>query len=270
VSREVSLLSSPGKAFRLSDFIDPKDGKAVILAADRGLMLGPTIGLADLEKTIRIAATSGVDAVVLSPGKVGGMVHYLKGKKAPALLVRADWTNAFRGESFVLPFREIRRVTIIGAEDAVALGASAVIAFFCVGHEENEARNLESVAMLARSCDRLGMPLIVESVPIGERVTATNFVDCLGLAMRMAVEAGADAIAAPYTGDVKSFRKVIDAAKVPVFVLDTDVSPIRDLLKSVAEALEAGSAGVVAGNSVFQAVNPVETLETLVDIIHKR
>ena len=264
------MLSSPGKALRLSEFIDPKDGKAVIVAADRGLMLGPITGLTDLEKTIRMAVNSGVDAVVLSPGQVGQMIHHFKGKKAPALLVRADWTNAFRGESFILPAKEIKRVTIIDAKDAVTLGASAVIAFFCVGYEEDEAHNLESVAMLARSCDHLGMPLIVESIPIGERVTEKNFVDCVDLAMRMAVEAGADAIAAPYTGDVKSFRKVIDAAKVPVFVLDIEVPPAQDLFRAVTEALEAGAAGVIASTSVFQAMNPDETVETLVDIIHKK
>lgn len=266
----VSLLSSSGKAFRLSEFIDPKDGKAVIIAADRGLMLGPIAGLADLEKTIRMAVNSKVDAVVLSPGQVGRMIHHFKGRKAPALLVRADWTNAFRGESFILPAREVKRVTVIDAEDAVALGASAVIAFFCVGYEEDEAHNLESVAVLARSCDRLGMPLIVESIPIGERVTETNFVDCVDLAVRMAVEVGADAIAAPYTGDVKSFRKIIEAAKVPVFALDTEVSPVQDLLRAATEALEAGAAGVIASNGVFQATNPVVTVETLVGIIHRK
>lgn len=266
----VSLLSSPGKAFRLSEFIDPKDGKAVIVAADRGFMLGPITGLKDLEKSMKMAVNSGVNAVVLSPGQVGRMIHHFKGKKAPALLVRADWTNAFRGESFILPAKEIKHVTIIDAEDAVALGASAVIAFFCVGYEEDEAHNLESVAMLARSCDHLGMPLIVESIPIGERVTEKNFVDCVDLAMRIAVEAGADAIAAPYTGDVKSFRKIIDAAKVPVFVLDTTVSAVHNLLRAVTKALEAGAAGVIASNTIFEATNPAKTLETLVDIIHTK
>lgn len=261
------MLSTPGKALRFSEFINPEDDKAVILAADRGLMLGPIKFLVDVEKTMEIAVKCKVDAVVLSPGQVGRMIRHFKGKKAPALLVRVDWTNAYRRDSFVLPAGKTKRVTIIDADDAVALGASAVISFFCVGHEEEEARSMESVAKLARSCDRLGLPLIVESIPIDERVTATNLVDCVDLAMRMAVEAGADAIAAPYTGDPKSFKRIVKSAKVPFFVLDTDVSPVQDL-KAVVEALKAGAAGVIASNTVFQSTNPTKTLETLVKTIH--
>ena len=266
---EEDLSSSAGKAFRLSEFIDPEDNKAVIVAADQGLMLGPIRGSRDLEKTVKMAVDGGVDAVVLSPGQVGRMIHHFQGKKAPALIVRADWTNAPRSESFVLPAKEIRRVTIVDAEDAAALGASAVIAFFCVGYEEDEACSMKSVAILARSCNRFGMPLIVEATPIGERVTPTNFADCVDLAMRMAVEAGADVIAVPYTGDVKSFRKITEAAKVPVFVLDTEVSPARDILKAATEALEAGAAGVIARNSVFQATDPLERIETMRKAIHR-
>ncbi len=263
-------MSSPGKAFRLSEFIDAKEGKAVILAADRGLMLGPIADLADLERTLKMAVDTGVDAVVLSPGQVGRMIHHFKGKKAPALLVRADGTNAFRGESFLLPARETKRITIIDAEDAVALGASALVAFFCVGYEEDEAQNLESIAMLSRSCNWLGLPLIVESIPIGERVTEANFVDCVDLATRIVTEIGADAIAAPYTGDVESFRGIIETAKVPVFVLDTEVSPAKDFLSAAAGALEAGAAGVIASDSVIKAKYPAENLETLLNLVHKR
>lgn len=262
------LSSRPGKALRLSEFINPEDGRSIIVEADQGLMLGPIAGLVDLGETVKNLRRQ-VDAVILSPGQAGRMIHHFRGKRAPALLIRADWANVFRDKTFVLPALKIRHVTVASAEDAVAMGASAIIAFFFVGWEddEDEARNMKSVAMLARESDRLGVPLLVESIPIGERVTKLNYADCVDLAMRMSVEAGADAIAAPYTGDVGSFRKIVDAAKVPVFVLDMgDVA--LDLFEVVAEALEAGASGVVAGKGVLQAAEPVETLKKLRKMVH--
>lgn len=266
----VESLYGSGKALRLCEFIDPEDGKSVIIEADKGLMLGPIAGLVNLEEAVE-KVKSEADAVVLSPGQVRQTIHHFRGKMAPALLIRADWTNVFRDEGFALPARKMRHVVVASTEDAVVLGASAIVAFFFVGYEsdEDEARNMESMAKLARESDRLGVPLLVESIPIGERVTEVNYADCVDLAMRMSVEAGADAVAAPYTGDVKSFGKIVDAAKVPVFVLDIG-DATKDILKVAKEALRAGASGVVASGKVFQAADPVQTLKALRDIVHRQ
>ena len=53
-----------------------------------------------------------------------------------------------------------------------------------------------------------------------------------------------------------------------MFVLDTEFSPVQDLVRAVREALEAGAAGVIAGNSVFHVVNPARTVEILMNTIH--
>lgn len=264
------MLSRPGKALRLSEFINPEDGRSVILEADQGSMLGPIAGLVDLEETVRNLKNE-VDAVILSPGQARRLIHLFRGRAAPALLVRVDWANVFRDETSVLPARKIRYVTVASAGEALALGASGIIAFFFIGHaeDEDEARNVGSIAMFARESERLGVPLLVECIPIGERVTETNYVDCVDMATRMAVEAGADAVAAPYTGSVESFRKVIDAAKVPVFVLDVD-DKSQGLLRIVKEALDAGASGVIAGKGVLQTTEAAKNLKILWDIVHKK
>lgn len=258
-----------GKALRLSEFLDTEDGKSVIIEADRGLMLGPIAGLIDLDEAVK-AVKSEVDAVVLSPGQVGRLNHYFRGRDSPALIVRVDWTNAFRDETSILPAQKIMHVTVASVEDAIALGASSIIAFFFVGYkdDEDEAQNMRSVAMLARDSDKLGVPLLVESIPIGERVTKTNYANCVDLAMRMAVEAGADAVGVPYTGDIESFRKIVDAAKVPLFMLDIN-KITGDFLKVVEESLEAGASGIITGKRVFQTAEPTKTLQTLRKVVHK-
>ncbi len=266
----IDLSFRPGKVLRLSEFINPEDGKSVILEADQGLMLGPVTGLVELDETVK-NSKSEVDAIVLSPGQAGRLIQHFRGRKAPALIVRADWANVFRDETFVLPAEKVRHVTVVSASEALAFGASGIMAFFIVGYEddEDEAQNMNTLASLARESDRLGVPLLVEALPFGARVTKTNYTDCVDLAMRMSIEAGADAVAVPYTGDIGSFRKIVDAAKVPVFTLDVG-NTTKGPVEIATEALKAGASGIVTGTKIFQTAEPFKILKTINGIVHER
>jgi len=259
-----------GKSLRLSTFIAIEDRKSLIVELDQGLMQGPTRGNLDLEPVLA-SLSADADAVVLSPGNAGRSASRFMGRAAPALIVRADWTNAFRDQSSVLPASDVRHAMVCSTEDAVALGASAVAAYFFVGYgdDEDEARNMESIALLARQCDRLGMPLVVESVPIGERTAGANFADCVDLAARMAMEAGADAVAAPYTGDEKTFHALAESVGVPLFLLYS-TAPIVEPFGEVRSSLDAGASGVIVGRSLLEVENSSETLKKLRHIVHKQ
>ena len=258
-----------GKAIRLGQLMNAEDERSIIFEADEGLMLGPTPGLSNLPETVSMAKDK-VDGIVLSSGQVERSVEHFRGKGAPALLVRADWTNAFRDETYFLPTRNVRHVLNLKPNDAVALGASALTAFLLVGYDddEDEARNLETIAMLARESEKFGLPLLVECIPIGGRITEMNYLDCAKLATRMAVEAGADIVATPYTGSANSFKEIVDASKTPVLTLDRRIDASR-LLEAVEESLKAGAAGVVIGRSVHSAVNPLAQLTAIHGLVHR-
>jgi len=258
-----------GKAIRLGQLMNAEDERAIIFEADEGLMLGPTPGLSNLLETVSMAKDK-VDGIVLSSGQVDRSVEHFRGKGAPALLVRADWTNAFRDETYFLPTRNVRHILNLKPKDAVALGASALAAFLLVGYDddEDEARNLETIAMLARESEKFGLPLLVECVPIGGRITEMNYLDCAKLATRMAVEAGADIVATPYTGNAASFREIVDASKTPVLMLDRRIDAER-LLQALEESLKAGATGVVVGRSVHRATNPLAQLTAIHELVHR-
>ena len=264
---------SLGKQLRLSRIINPDDGRAVVVAADHGLMLGPIKGVIELEKTLRRVVEGGADAILMSPGQAVNLSRLFYGRGSPALLIRADWSNAFRDRTYTLPARKVRYKPIATVRQALALGASGIVTYFFVGYgdDEDEAKHLKMVSKFSKECGRLGMPLIVEPIPLGPRVTKANFVDLVGLCVRMAVEAGADIIKAPYTGDVESFRKVVKAScGTPILILGGyRALTQRDSLEVVAEALEAGSAGVVFGRNVIQALDPAEMVRGIRAIVHE-
>jgi class I fructose-bisphosphate aldolase len=248
--------------------MNAQDDRVIIFEADEGLMLGPTPGLSNVPETVSMVKGK-VDGIVLSSGQVERSVGHFRGKGASALLVRADWTNAFRDETYFLPTRNVRHVLNLKPRDAVALGASALAAFLLVGYDddEDEARNLENIAMLARESEEYGLPLLVECIPVGGRITEMNYLDCAKLATRMAVEAGADIVATPYTGNVASFKEIVEASKTPVLMLDRRMDADR-LLEAAEESLEAGATGVVVGRSVHRAVNPLAQITAIHQLVH--
>ncbi len=263
---------SPGKELRLSKILNPDDGRGVIVAADHGFMLGSIKGAYNLEETLKKVINGKPDAVLLSPGQASRLSHLFLGKDAPAILIRADWTNAFRTKKYALPSRKIVRALAASAREALALGASGIVVYFFIGcSDKSEASNFELIASYAQECNRLGLPLIIEPIPLGERVTGANYADLVKVSVRMAVEVGADAIKAPYTGDVESFRKVVDAAGgVPILILGgAKAGTVRDALEVVAEALEAGAKGVVYGRQVIQAEDPSAFVRSVRAIVHE-
>lgn len=265
-------MAAQGKEIRMSRIIDPNDGRAIVVAADHGFMLGAIKGVVNLEETLRKVVAGGPDAVLLSPGQAARLNHLFHGRSAPALLVRADWTNGFRDKTYTLPARKIKRVAVASARSALALGASGIVTYYFLGQadEEEEALNFDLMASFSRECDELGLPFIVEPLPMGERVTGANYADLLAVGMRIAAEAGADAIKTAYTGDIETFKRAVSAAGVPVLVLGgAKAQTIRDALEVVEEALLAGGSGVVFGRQVLQSDDPKAFISSLRMLVHE-
>ena len=263
---------SQGKEIRLSKIINPEDGKAVVVAADHGFMLGAIKGVVNLEETLRKVIEGGPDAILLSPGQAIRLNYLFHGKNAPALLIRADWTNAFRDKTYTLPARKIKRVAVAKAKDAIALGATGIVTYYFLGQadEEEEAINFDLMSSFSKECEKIGLPLIVEALPMGERVTGANYADLIAMGIRIAAEAGADAIKTAYTGDVETFSKAVSAAGIPVLVLGgARAQTIRDALEIAEEALVAGGSGVVFGRQVLQNEDPKNFISLLRQVVHE-
>jgi Fe-S-cluster-containing hydrogenase component 2 len=109
----------------------------------------------------------------------------------------------------------------------------------------------------------------MEPLAYGGQVTGSNIVDILTLGARICVELGADALKIPYTGDVETFRHLVEIAEVPVLVLggarsDTE----RDALELFAEGQEAGASGCLMGRNVTKSPDPQRIVEQLCGIAH--
>lgn len=268
------MYSSPGKTARLNRLFNPTDGKAVCVAADHGWMSDATENVMNLKKILEQVVAGGADGVLMSYGTALRMGYLFQGKDKPAIIIRADWMNLPRlggaNVSNVLPVIKFRKMATSRARDALQMGASAITIYYFIGYsDEFEAINIEQAAVFAQECRQVGLPLIIEPMAVGGMVTGVNIAEILIASARIAVEIGADALKIPYTGDVMTFKQLVDQARVPVLVLGGAKSDVpRDALELVDEALRAGASGTVFGRNVTKAKDPKKMVEDLCVLVH--
>jgi len=266
---------SPGKTARLNRLFNPKDGRAVCVAADHGWMSDPTPNVIYLKRILGQVVRGGADGILISFGTALRLGNLLRGKDSPAMLIRADWMNLPRlggsNVSNILPVVNFKKMATSFAKDALLMGASAITIYYFIGYsDEFEAINIEQAAFFAKECRKIGLPLIIEPMAVGGMVTGVNIAELLIASARIAAEIGADALKIPYTGDVKTFKKLVDVAKVPVLVLGGAKSDVpRDALEVVDEALRAGARGTVFGRNVTKAKDPQKMVADICALVHE-
>jgi class I fructose-bisphosphate aldolase len=238
------------------------------------MMSGPTSHVISLSRIVRQVIEAGADAVLLSPGQAARLAEHFGSAEAPALIIRADWTNgprlAILGEQRFQPTYDLKLEMACGASDALMLGASAVTAYYMAGYNDRfERDNIRSLASLASECRRVGLPCIIEPIAAGAAAVSGAAAEALTVAARVAAELGADALKIPYTGDIESFHALVRIASIPVLVLGgAKFEDEKDALSMAADAIGAGAAGVVFGRNVTLSDDPARMVRKLRAIVH--
>ena len=244
-------MSSCGKSIRLGRIL-PKGRGALVIAFDHALVLGPIPGTADPQTQLRRFAESPADAVLLNLGILRQTIDALTAARAPAIIVRLDWSSIWSANG---PHAKDRSALVAQPEHALRHGADAVATYMIMGtgDADFEAAEIARTAAVARECETLGLPLIVEALARG----------CAAdLPPRVAAELGADAIKTEYTGDLESMRGVVRNCPVPILVLGGGrLGSDGEALELVRNAMRAEAAGVMFGRNVFQSPTMMEFLQ---------
>jgi DhnA family fructose-bisphosphate aldolase class Ia len=249
------------KLYRMSDLLNPADRRSLVVDTSKGLVLGPLPGLEHFEEAVRLLLPL-LDGIVTSPGQARKLGS--RTRKEAALLIRADWTNALRGEDFALPPESIQYIPLLDPSDALDLGANGLVMYFILGHEEEiETKCLQRMVNLALEGLRVGMPLLVDVQPIGPRVVLLN--KAIELGVSYALEGGADGIIVPWPG-AQSFKTIQAMCNgLPVWVRSGSLEPDTPEL---AEALQLGAAGFWLDERIFAVNNPAVVLQALKALLH--
>lgn len=250
-------MSDCGKKIRLLRLLGGVDHRALVVAFDHALVLGPIHGTEDPLAQIRRFAEAQVDALLLNLGLIRQFANTRLPRSLPSIIARLDWTSVWsvasnNGQG------DLRSCMLARPEDALRHGADAVLTYMVVGSGDSdfESKEIARTAKVARECERVGIPLIIESLARGPNVSDPGDPKWLNLHTRMAVELGADAIKTDYSGDPASMRSVVEDCPIPILVLggNRQASDVG-ALEVVRGAVAAGAAGVFFGRNVFQAPN---------------
>lgn len=262
-----------GKQIRLSRIVKPKTQRGFCIAFDHALQLGACEGLERPEETLDQMAEAGVDAVIMP---LGSALHYgprLVANGGPALILRLDQTTMWR-EGTPLAYADGHTRLVASVEDAVALGAEAVITYLFVGHNDAAAetaafRDNAAVNAAARKC---GIVHVVETM--GARHALAGDVhdgEFVRFHSRIGVEMGADIIKTDWPGSIAALKRITAGLPVPVMLAGGPSNGSdRGTLDLVAQVMEGGAAGIFFGRSIFQARDPFAVMKACRAIIHDR
>src|SRR3972149_2431483 len=245
-----------GKKRRLKRIFQ-QDNHTVIVPMDHGVSIGPVKGITNMQKIVDELLKGGVDAMVLHKG----------------IAKRVDIRNAglivhLSAISNLSPNAN-NKVQVCTVQEAIRLGADAVSVHINVGAPE-EDKMLEKLGRVADKCDVHGMPLLAMMYPRGPKIQSEHAVDVVAHAARLGAELGADIVKTNYTGDIETFKKVVEGCPVPVIIAGgPKCKTDQEILQTAYESIKAGGVGLSIGRNVFQHENPTLIVKALSAIVHK-
>jgi len=244
-----------GKKRRLRRIFQ-EDGHTVIVPMDHGVSIGPVKGITNMQEIIDQLLKGGVDAVVVNKG----------------IAKRVDFGNAglivhLSAISSLTP-NSANKVQVCTVAEAIRFGADAVSVHVNVGAQD-EDKMLAKLGRVADECDVYSMPLLAMMYPRGPKIQNEHAPDVVAHAARLGAELGADIVKTNYTGDVETFRTVVESCPAPVIIAGgPKCKTAQEILETACESIKAGSAGLSIGRNVFQHENPTLMVKALSAIVH--
>jgi fructose-bisphosphate aldolase/2-amino-3,7-dideoxy-D-threo-hept-6-ulosonate synthase len=255
-----------GKSMRLKRVIDPT-GVSLICALDHG-MTSPVFlePLADIATRTGETVAGGANVIMMSKGMIRLAEPAFSPTTSLALLLSASASPA-GGQPQV--------VRIAKVEEALRLGADAVVLFTALGGEA-EAGMIRTLAGVGRECAALGMPMIAEAefpttYASVEALKEQYGFEYLRRNVRLCAELGADIVKTNWPGDEDSFGRLVEAASgIPVVLAGGSRLEDRELLWRMERAMAAGGVGCSVGRNIFMHRSPRAITRALSRVIRER
>jgi len=244
-----------GKERRLKRIFQ-QDNRTVIVPMDHGVTIGPVKGITNMQAIIDQLLKGKVDAVLVHKG----------------IAKRVNTGNAgliiqLSAMSSLSPNAN-NKVQVCTVQEAIRLGADAVSVHINVGAQD-EDKMLTKLGKVADECDSYGMPLLAMMYARGPKIQNEHAADVVAHTARLGAELGADIIKANYTGDIETFKLVIESCPVPVVIAGgPKCKTAQEILQTAHDSIKAGSAGLSIGRNVFQHENPTLMVQALSAIVH--
>jgi putative autoinducer-2 (AI-2) aldolase len=231
--------------------IRPDTGRIVMLAVDHGYFQGPTTGLREFNQTLDPLLPY-ADTLMITRGMLRNCIPATN--TVPVMLRVSGGTSVLSELS--------NEGLTTDTEDAIRLNVCGITLSIFVG-APGERETLLNLGKLANWGNKYGVPVMAVTAVGREMARDERY---LGLASRIASEVGAHMVKTYYCDD---FKKVVQAAQVPVVIAGGKKIPEKDALKMAADAVACGAAGVDMGRNIFQSEDPVAMIKSVRAVVHE-
>lgn len=252
-------MSAVGKTIRM-DHIFGRDGRAVMVAINHGMHMGPGRGIDNMNRLLSDLMPEQPDSITIHKGIAMRYADLFAGKTA--LVIKS--TNATR-------FFRPEETPLTSVEEAVSLGADAVAIGLSLA-DEKEQSAMRHVGKMVAAAERFGLPTVTHSYPCGGLLTdAERFsVENVGYAVRVSQELGVDIIKTFWTGSQKSFEKIVayGAPNKVVISGGPRCKTLRECFEMTRQGIDAGAAGITYGRNIWEHEYPAAVLRGLMAIVH--
>jgi len=238
---------------RLSRIIQPKTGRALMLAVDHGYFMGPTTGLEKLDETVNPLIPY---ADALMPTR-GGLRNYIDPKSDIPIVLRVSGGTSIIGKEL------LREGIITSVDEAIRLNASGMAFSIMVG-SEFERDTLLGLAEVVEGGEEFGIPVLAVTA-VGKEIGQKD-ARYISLCCRIAAEFGAHFVKTYYCED---FHKVVESCPVPIVIAGGKKLSESEALQMAHDALQDGAVGVDMGRNIFQAESPVAMIQAIRSVIHE-
>jgi fructose-bisphosphate aldolase/2-amino-3,7-dideoxy-D-threo-hept-6-ulosonate synthase len=223
---------------------------------DHGVTIGPIQGITNMQTITDQLLKGKVDAILVHKGIArrididgAGLIVMLSGMSNLSPNVNA-------------------KVQVCSVQEAVRMGADAVSVHVNIGAQD-EDKMMRNLGKVADECDIYGMPLLAMMYPRGPKIQNEHSPEVVAHAARIGAELGADIIKTNYTGDVETFKSVIESCPAPIVIAGgPKCKSQEEVLQTTFDAIKAGAAGLSIGRNVFQCDNPTLIAKALSAIVH--
>ena len=228
---------------------------------DHGLTMGTIKGLENIADVIDKVSLGGANAVLMHSGMVG-VGHRKYGKDIGLILHLSGATNLAPDPN--------RKVLVCSVERALKMGADGISIHINIGADEEPEMLIDASKVVEKS-RKWGLPLIAMMYPRGKKITDENDHEVVNIAVRAGAELGADIVKTNYTGDIDSFKEIVNGVShIPVIIAGgPKMDTIPDLFQMVHDSLQAGGAGVAFGRNIFQSEDPTKMVSAISKLVHE-
>lgn len=245
-----------GKNRRLKRIMQ-KDNRTVIVPMDHGVTIGPVQGIINMQTITNQLLKGKVDAILVHKG----IARRIDVDGAGLIVMLSGMSNLSPNVN--------GKVQVCSVQEAVRMGADAVSVHVNVGAQD-EDKMLKNLGKVADECEVFGMPLLAMMYPRGPKIQNEHAPEVVAHAARIGAELGADIIKTNYTGNIDTFKGVIESCPAPIVIAGgPKCKSTQEVLQTTLDAIKAGAAGLSIGRNIFQCDNPTLIAKALSAIVHE-